>query len=97
MWETFDWFDKNQLAGKGEFEAKQAELEGVVSTMMTNLYPAAGGGDMLGGMPGGGFDDAPGASGNVHEVVVVSASRTGERPSQAHGTSLLDVFCCPRS
>ena len=66
-------------------------LEGVVDTMMANVYRAAGGGgDMPGDMSGGGFDDSPGASGNVNDVVVVSASRTGERSSQVQGT-LLEV------
>ena len=85
-----------QLAGKEEFEAKHKEQEGVVNTMMTNVYQAAGGGgDRPGDMSGGGFDDAPGAGGNVHGVEVVSASRTGERSSQVQGTSLLDVTLLP--
>ena len=29
--ETLDWLDKNQLAEKDEFEAKQKELEGIVN------------------------------------------------------------------
>ena len=97
MWETFDWFDKNQLAGQDEFQAKQAELEGVVSPTMTNLYPAAGGATCLEACPVVVSMMLLVPVGNVHEVVVVSASRTGERSSQVHGSSLLDVFCCPRS
>merc|ERR1712064_166855 len=62
--ETLDWLDKNSLAEKDEFEAKQKELEGVVNPIMTKVYQAAGGGgDMPGGMPGGGFGGAPGAGG----------------------------------
>merc|ERR1712207_61607 len=57
--DTLDWLDKNQLAEKDEFEAKQKELEGVVNPIMMKVYQAAGGGgggmpDMSGGMPGGG-------------------------------------------
>merc|ERR1712045_496092 len=51
--ETLDWLDKNQLAEKDEFEAKQKELEGVVNPIMMKVYQAAGGGGMPeGGMPG---------------------------------------------
>merc|ERR1712209_260639 len=54
--DALDWLDKNQLAEKDEFEAKQKELEGVVNPIMMKVYQAAGGGgDMPGGMPGGGF------------------------------------------
>merc|ERR1712127_378952 len=52
--ETLDWLDKNQLAEKDEFEAKQKELEGVVNPIMMKVYQAAGGD---GGMPGGGMPD----------------------------------------
>merc|ERR1711881_464108 len=48
--ETLDWLDKNQLAEKDEFEAKQKELEGIVNPIMMKVYQAAGGG----GMPEGG-------------------------------------------
>merc|ERR1712147_586045 len=41
--ETLDWLDKNQLAEKDEFEAKQKELEGVVNPIMMKVYQAAGG------------------------------------------------------
>merc|ERR1712151_363880 len=64
--ETLDWLDKNQLAEKDEFEAKQKELEGVVNPIMMKVYQAAGGGGEMpeGGMPGGGFGgSAPGAGG----------------------------------
>merc|ERR1712018_474145 len=50
--DTLDWLDKNQLAEKDEFEAKQKELEGVVNPIMMKVYQAAGGG---GGMPEGGM------------------------------------------
>merc|ERR1712032_1464317 len=57
--ETLDRLDKNQLAEKDEFEAKQKELEGVVNPIMMKVYQAAGGGgdgmaDMSGGAPAGG-------------------------------------------
>jgi len=62
--EALDWLDKNQLAEKDEFEAKQKELEGVVNPIMMKVYQAAGGGGMPeGGMPGGGFGGEP------HQVV----------------------------
>merc|ERR1712230_99453 len=60
--ETLDWLDKNQLAEKDEFEAKQKELEGVVNPIMMKVYQAAGGGGD-GGMPGGGFDGNAAAGG----------------------------------
>merc|ERR1712178_82329 len=52
--EALDWLDKNQLAEKDEFEAKQKELEGVVNPIMMKVYQAAGGGGEMpsGGMPG---------------------------------------------
>merc|ERR1711977_298261 len=55
--EALDWLDKNQLAEKDEFEARQKELEGVVNPIMMKVYQAAGGGGMPeGGMPGAGGD-----------------------------------------
>merc|ERR1711885_6716 len=67
--DALDWLDKNQLAEKDEFEAKQKELEGVVNPIMMKAYQAAGGaGEMPsgGGMPGA----APGGAGGptVEEV-----------------------------
>jgi L1 cell adhesion molecule like protein len=59
--DTLDWLDKNQLAEKDEFEAKQKELEGVVNPIMMKVYQAAGGDG--GGMPGGGMPDFGGAGG----------------------------------
>merc|ERR1711979_33437 len=71
--EALDWLDKNQLAEKEEFEAKQKELEGVINPIMMKVYQAAGGGGMPeGGMPGGDFGGgAPpgGASGPTVEEV----------------------------
>merc|ERR1712217_914138 len=69
--DTLDWLDKNQLAEKDEFEAKQKELEGVINPLMMKVYQAAGGEggmpDMSGGgMPGGG---APGGGGPTVEEV----------------------------
>merc|ERR1712177_78941 len=69
--EALDWLDKNQLAEKDEFEAKQKELEGVVNPIMMKVYQAAGGGGMPeGGMPGGGMPDNAGGGGGptVEEV-----------------------------
>merc|ERR1719353_1975335 len=63
--ETLDWLDKNQLAEKDEFEAKQKELEGVVNPVMMKVYQAAGGGGD-GGMPdmgGMGGEAPPGGGG----------------------------------
>jgi len=57
--EALDWLDKNQMAEKDEFEAKQKELEGVVNPIMMKVYQAAGGGGE-GGMPDmGGMGGAP--------------------------------------
>merc|ERR1719191_1628438 len=71
--DTLDWLDKNQLAEKDEFEAKQKELEGIVNPIMMKVYQAAGGGGGMpdGGMPGGGFGGAPpgGAGGPTVEEV----------------------------
>merc|ERR1712232_282412 len=69
--DALDWLDKNQLAEKDEFEAKQKELEGIVNPIMMKVYQAAGGGeggmpDMSGGMPGAG---APGGGGPTVEEV----------------------------
>merc|ERR1719158_338527 len=68
--ETLDWLDKNQLAEKDEFEAKQKELEGVVNPIMMKVYQAAGGGGMpdMGGMPGGGAAPGGGGGPTVEEV-----------------------------
>jgi L1 cell adhesion molecule like protein len=71
--DALDWLDKNQLAEKDEFEARQKELEGVVNPIMMKVYQAAGGGGMPeGGMPEGGFGGAaPGGGGGgptVEEV-----------------------------
>merc|ERR1712167_84854 len=69
--EALDWLDKNQLAEKDEFEAKQKELEGVVNPIMMKVYQAAGGGGMPeGGMPGGMDGNVAGGGGGptVEEV-----------------------------
>merc|ERR1712100_464951 len=71
--EALDWLDKNQLAEKDEFEAKQKEVEGIVNPIMMKVYQAAGGGGDMpeGGMPGGmGGGNAPGGGGGptVEEV-----------------------------
>merc|ERR1712028_204632 len=69
--EALDWLDKNQMAEKDEFEAKQKELEGVVNPIMMKVYQAAGGEGMPdGGMPGAGGDAPSGGGGGptVEEV-----------------------------
>merc|ERR1712087_1096149 len=70
--ETLDWLDKNQLAEKEEFEAKQKELEAVVNPIMMKVYQAAGGdggGMPEGGMPGAGAPPGGGGGGpTVGEV-----------------------------
>jgi len=68
--EALDWLDKNQLAEKDEFEAKQKELEGVVNPIMMKVYQAAGGagGMPAGGMPGGGAPGAGAGGPTVEEV-----------------------------
>merc|ERR1719223_2190312 len=76
--EALDWLDKNQLAEKDEFEAKQKELEGVVNPIMMKVYQAAGGGGggmPEGGMPGGGFggNAQGGAGGPTVEKVYQAA------------------------
>merc|ERR1712127_251636 len=58
--EALDWLDKNQLAEKEEFEAKQKELEGVVNPIMMKVYQAAGGAPDMGG---GGMPDMGAAGG----------------------------------
>merc|ERR1719223_575651 len=64
--DALDWLDKNQLAEKDEFEAKQKELEGVVNPIMMKVYQAAGGGDMPeGGMPDFGAGAPPGGAGGA--------------------------------
>merc|ERR1712029_840787 len=71
--DALDWLDKNQLAEKDEFEAKQKELEGIVNPIMMKVYQASGGGGGMpeGGMPGGGFGGGgpPGAGGPTVEEV----------------------------
>merc|ERR1712096_61451 len=54
--EALDWLDKNQMAEKDEFDAKQKEVEGTVNPIMMKVYQAAGGeaGAADGGMPAGG-------------------------------------------
>merc|ERR1711877_113029 len=36
--DALDWLDKNQLAEKDEFEAKQKEIEGIVNPIMMKVY-----------------------------------------------------------
>jgi len=69
--EALDWLDKNQLAEKDEFEAKQKEVEGVVNPIMMKVYQAAGGGGEMptGGMPGGGMGAGGGGGGPTVEEV----------------------------
>ncbi|CAD7933868.1 unnamed protein product [Amoebophrya sp. A120] len=72
--EALDWLDRNQMAEKDEFEAKQKEVEAVANPIMMKVYQAAGGAGGAGGMPdmgaGGGMPDmsAGGAGPTVEEV-----------------------------
>jgi L1 cell adhesion molecule like protein len=65
--ETLDWLDRNQMAEKDEFDAKQKELEAVVNPIMMKVYQAAGG---SGGMPdmGQAGGAAPSGGPTVEEV-----------------------------
>merc|ERR1711904_396543 len=68
--DALDWLDKNQMAEKDEFEAKQKDVEGIVNPIMMKVYQAAGGGDMPGGgMPGGGMPGNGGGGGPTVEEV----------------------------
>jgi len=71
--EALDWLDKNQMAEKDEFDAKQKELEAVVNPVMMKVYQAAGGGGGgmpdMGGMGGAPPPDAGGAGGPTVEEV----------------------------
>merc|ERR1712167_320636 len=68
--ETLDWLDRNQMAEKDEFDAKQKELEAVVNPIMMKVYQSAGGGEMPeGGMPGGGMPGSGGGAGPTVEEV----------------------------
>jgi L1 cell adhesion molecule like protein len=64
--ETTSWLDANQSAEKEEFEAKQKELEAIVTPILQALGGGTGAGGMPGGMPdmsgmpGGGFGGAGG-------------------------------------
>jgi len=41
--EALDWLDKNQMAEKEEFEAKQKEIEAIANPIMMKVYQGAGG------------------------------------------------------
>merc|ERR1719401_2518440 len=61
---ALEWLEKNQLAEKDEFDAKQKEVEGVANPIMMKVYQAAGSG--AGGMGGaGGMPDFGGMSGGM--------------------------------
>lgn len=74
--DALKWLESHDEAEKEEFEAKQKELEGICSPIITKLYQEAGGqGGMPGGMPGGAapdFGQAPptgnGPSPHIEEV-----------------------------
>jgi len=48
--DALDWLERNQIAEKDEFEAKQKEVEQIVNPIMMKVYQAAGA-DGAGGMP----------------------------------------------
>merc|ERR1711871_1010256 len=66
--EALDWLEKNQLAEKEEFDAKQKEVEAVANPIMMKVYQAggAGAGGMPEGMPGG--EEAAAGGPSVEEV-----------------------------
>lgn len=64
---ALDWLDKNQLAEKDEFEAKQKELESVVNPIMMKVYQSAGG--ATDGADMGGAGAPPPAGGPTVEEV----------------------------
>jgi len=70
--DALEWLEKNQMAEKDEFEAKQKDVEQVVNPIMMKVYQAAGAGGGEGGMPDmGGMGGAPppaGAGPTVEEV-----------------------------
>jgi len=71
--ETLSWLEKNQLAEKDEFEAKQKDIEAIVNPIMMKVYQASGGDggmpDMSGmGMPGGAPPGAGHQGPSVEEV-----------------------------
>merc|ERR1712164_75487 len=41
--EALDWLDKNQMAEKDEFDAKQKEVEAIANPIMMKVYQQAGG------------------------------------------------------
>jgi heat shock protein 1/8 len=71
---AIDWLEANQNAEKGEFEAKQKEIEAICNPVMQRMYQGAGGGmpgaegGMPGGMPDMGGDMGGGAGPKVEEV-----------------------------
>ncbi|EER12210.1 heat shock protein 70, putative [Perkinsus marinus ATCC 50983] len=69
--EALEWLDKNQLAEKEEFEAKQKEVEGVVNPIMMKVYQAAG------GDAGAAPDAAPGAPGAPGAGAAPTGSSSG--------------------
>ena len=70
--DALEWLEKNQLAEKDEFEAKQKDVEQVVNPIMMKVYQAAGAGAGGGGMPDvgdmGGAPFPAGAGPSVEEV-----------------------------
>jgi len=70
---ALDWLEKNQMAEKDEFDAKQKEVEAVANPIMMKVYQASAGGaggmPDMGGMPGGMPSDmGAGAGPTVEEV-----------------------------
>jgi len=64
--ETIEWLEKNQLAEKPEFEAKQKDLEAVANPIMMKIYQSAGGAPDAAGPTDTGSKTAGGPS--VEEV-----------------------------
>lgn len=66
--EVLAWIEENENAEGEEYEAKQKEVEGVATPIITKMYAAEGGGmpgDMPGGMGGAGAAPAGDGEGNV--------------------------------
>merc|ERR1719181_377049 len=62
--EALSWLEKNQMAEKDEFDAKQKEVEAIVNPIMMKVYQGAGGEGMPTDMP-----SAPGGQGPTVEEV----------------------------
>jgi heat shock protein 1/8 len=71
--DALDWLEKNQMAEKDEFDAKQKEVEAITNPIMMKVYQAAGAGGEgmpdMGGMGGAGGPEMGGGAGPTVEEV----------------------------